>query len=137
MKFRALSFVMLSVSLLVSGVYSCAEDNVPVIAVQLNPLCVEDFAPGQQQQFNACVFIDGVRQPGFENSAVTWTVLGGDVNGTVTQEGLFTAPDTTPPPAAQFIIIATSNEDTQKQGQATVINAGEGTCEAFVTDECQ
>lgn len=137
MKFRALLLGVLTFLLVFSGVYSCGSDDIPVIAIQLNPLCVQDFVPGQTQQFNACIFIDGVRQPGFENSSVTWSVLGGDVNGTITQDGFFTAPDTIPPPAAQFIIIATSNEDPQKQSQATVINAGQGSCEAFVTDECQ
>lgn len=116
---------------------SCAGGPLPLIAVELNPLCVQDFQPGQQQQFSACIFIDNVKQPGFENSSVTWSVLGGDVNGTITQDGLYTAPNTNPPPAAQVTIIATSIEDNQKQGQATVIFVGEGTCDTTVTPECQ
>lgn len=116
---------------------SCAGAPIPLIAVELNPLCVQDFQPGQQQQFNACIFIDNIKQPGFENNSVTWSVLGGDVNGTITQDGLYTAPNTTPPPAPQITVIATSIEDDQKQGQATVIFAGEGTCDTTVTPECQ
>ncbi|HEX5034162.1 MAG TPA: hypothetical protein VFW62_06750, partial [bacterium] len=54
-----------------------------------------------------------------------WSVLGGDVNGVVTADGLYTAPNTVPPPAAQVTIIATSNEDNQKEGQATAVLTGE------------
>jgi len=116
-------------------VMSCAE-TIPLIAVQVAPLCVDNFQPGQQQQFNACIFIDGVRQPGFENDAVTWSVFGGDVNGNITQAGFYTAPNTQPPPASEVAIIATSKDDDQKQGQATVVFVDMGSCETTNTNEC-
>lgn len=129
--------ILVSLVLLPLGnFWSCAGTPIPLIAIQLNPLCVQDVQPSAQIQFNACVFIDGVRQAGFENSAVTWSVLGGDVNGTVTQNGLYTAPSTTPPPAGQVAVIATSKEDDQKQGQATVVFVDQGSCETFETAEC-
>ncbi len=136
MQARVIGFLFLIALLPFTFGPSCAGDDVPLIAVELNPLCVQDYSPGQQQQFNACIFINGVKQPGFENSSVTWSILDGDVNGSITQGGLYTAPNTTPPPAPQITIIATSKEDSQKQGQATVIFTGEGTCETTQTAEC-
>ncbi|MDX1386399.1 MAG: hypothetical protein R3257_02335 [bacterium] len=137
MRLRNILILLSLVFLPLGTLLSCAGTPVALIAIQLNPLCVQDVQPSDQIQFNACVFIDGVRQPGFENSAVTWSVLGGDVNGTVTQDGLYTAPSTTPPPAGQVIVIATSTEDDQKQGQSTVVFVGQGTCETFETEECK
>jgi len=101
---------------------SCTGSNVSLIAVQVSPLCVT-LSPGGTQQFNANIFVDDVDQ-GVDNAAVTWSVLGGDVNGVVSSAGLYTAPDTAPPPAAQVVVIATSNEDVQKQGRATVVLTG-------------
>lgn len=118
-------------------VASCAGDGTSLIAIELRFLCVDNFNPGGTEQFNACIFIDGVRQPGFDNSAVTWSVLGGDVNGSITQDGFYTAPNTDPPPTSVVTIIATSIEDTQKQGEASIIFVGQGECEAFTTEDCQ
>ncbi len=105
---------------------SCA-DTIPLIAVQIEPLCVE-LAPGGTQQFNARLFIDSVDQ-GFQNSEVTWSVVGGDVNGVVSNdpgtEGFYQAPNTVPPPAAQVQIVAASKEDDQKSGLGTVVFTGQ------------
>lgn len=138
MSFRKIKLSLLFILLPLAGVFSCAGTPPPLIAILLSPQCVDNFNPGQTQQFNACVFIDGERQPGFENNSVTWSVLGGDVNGTITQDGFYTAPNTNPPPAAQVVILATSNEDEQKQGQAMVVFAGQGTCDqGNFAPECQ
>ena len=102
---------------------ACGGSDIPKIAVEVEPLCAV-VPPGSSQQFDARIFVDGVDQ-GINNAAVTWTVLGGDVNGVVTAGGLYTAPNTVPPPAVQVAIIATSNEDNQKQGQATAVLSGE------------
>ncbi|HKY64495.1 MAG TPA: hypothetical protein VJR29_13895 [bacterium] len=102
---------------------ACGGSDIPKIAVQVEPLCAP-VPPGASQQFNARIFVDSVDQ-GINNAAVTWSVLGGDVNGVVTADGLYTAPNTVPPPAAQVTIIATSNEDVQKEGQATAVLTGE------------
>ena len=98
--------------------FGCASSEA-LIAIEVNPLCVV-LQPGESRQFDATIFVDSVDQ-GVNNSAVTWSVLGGDVNGVVSQSGFYSSPDTVPPPAAQVNIIATSNDDVQKQGQATVI----------------
>ncbi len=100
----------------------CSGSDIPLIAVQVAPLCVE-VPSGGSQQFDAQIFVDSVDQ-GIDNAAVTWSVFGGDVNGTITGTGLYTAPDTVPPPATQVTVIATSIEDTQKAGQATAVLSG-------------
>ncbi len=125
---RWLLFPLLSFFLLL-GVGACSPADVPLIAIQVNPLCVGNVDFGEQVQFSATIYVDGVEQaPNPDNSAVTWTVLGGGLNGTVSNdvgtEGLYTAPDATPPDVEYVTVIATSNEDTQKQDQASVfINA--------------
>src|SRR5438045_3826125 len=81
------------------GMAACAGSPVPRIGITLSPLCVV-LPPGGTQQFDATVFIDEVSQ-GVENNAVSWSVLGGNVNGAVTNSGFFTAPNTIPPPAPQ------------------------------------
>ncbi len=121
---RRMLFPFLSFFLLVT-MGACSPADVPLIAIQVSPLCVGNVGFGEQVQFNATVFIDEVEQaPNPDNSAVTWTVLGGGLNGTVSNdvgsEGLYTAPDATPPDVEYVTVIATSNEDTQKQDQASV-----------------
>lgn len=108
---------------IVMAAASCDNSDFPVIGVQVSPLCVA-LPPGATQQFNATLFINDIDQ-GVDNAAVTWSVLGGDVNGSVSNSGLYAAPNTVPPPAAQVSVIATSIEDNQKQGQATVVLSGE------------
>ncbi len=100
----------------------CSGSDIPLIGVQVEPLCIE-VPSGASQQFDARIFVDSVDQ-GIDNAAVTWSVFGGDVNGSITGGGLYTAPNTVPPPAVQVTIIATSNEDTQKVGNATAVLSG-------------
>ena len=82
---------------------SCANSNIPKIAIQVEPLCVA-FAPGGTQQFNARIFVDDIDQ-GIDNNAVVWSVLGGDVNGVVSNDpgtaGFYSSPNTNPPPLPQ------------------------------------
>ncbi|MFO1464125.1 MAG: hypothetical protein U1F66_10150 [bacterium] len=103
---------------------ACSTSNIPRIGIQIEPLCAA-VASGATQQFNARIFVDEVDQ-GIDNSAVTWSVFGGDVNGTITATGLYTAPNTVPPPAVEVTILATSNETNQenRQGQATAVLSG-------------
>jgi hypothetical protein len=101
------------------GALGCAGEGEALIAIEVNPLCVV-LQPGQSQQFEATIFVDGVEQ-GVDNAAVTWSVLGGDVLGVVNESGFYTSPDTVPPPAPQVKVIATSKTDAQKSGEATVI----------------
>lgn len=124
-------FCLLIMGILFPGllvVGGCAGTAIPRIGVTVNPLCVA-LSPGGSAQFNATIFIDEVVQaPNPDNAGVTWSVLGGDVNGSISNaagtEGFYVAPNTQPPPADEVGIIATSKEDDQKQGQATVILNG-------------
>ena len=72
---------------------------------------------GAQQQFTATV-------SGTNNQAVTWSVSGiGCVSGscgTIDQTGLYTAPPSVPNPA-YLNVVATSQADPTKSGQATVV----------------
>lgn len=107
---------------------ACAGEGVPLVAVEVSPLCAP-VAPGGSQQFNATIFINSeVQAPDPDNAAVVWSVEGGDVNGTISNEagseGFYLAPDTVPPPAEGVTIIATSKEDNQKAGQGTAFLSG-------------
>ena len=121
---RNISFIRFSflTLLAVFGFAACSGSNLAKIGVVVDPLCAA-VTPGGTQQFNARIFVDDVDQ-GIDNSAVNWTVLGGDVNGIVDANGLYTAPDTNPPPAVEVTVIATSKEDDQKEGQATAVLSG-------------
>ena len=103
---------------------SCGSANVARIGIVLSPICAE-VAVGATQQFNATIFVDGVKQaPDPDNTAVTWSVDGGNVNGTIDAAGLYQAPNAVPPPADEVMVVATSKEDTQKEGQALVVLSG-------------
>ena len=82
-----------------------------VVSVSVDPTGV-NIVIKTTQQFNATV-LDTF------NTAVTWKVAGGSANGTISTNGLYTAPATVPTPA-QVVIIATSEKDTSKTGTATV-----------------
>lgn len=79
--------------------------------VQVQPAAVPLQVNGVQQ-FTATVM-------GSTSQAVTWTVLGGPANGTVTPSGLYTAPAAVPNPA-QVTVQATSVADTTQSGTAIV-----------------
>lgn len=69
-------------------------------------------AVGKTAQFSAQV-------NGTANTAVTWAVIGGAADGTISASGLYTAPANVPnPPTAT--ITATSQADKSKSGSATV-----------------
>ena len=100
----------------------CSGSDFAKIGIQVAPLCVE-VPPGASQQFDATIFVNDVNE-GVDNAAVNWAVLGGDVNGVIDANGFYTAPNTVPPPAVEVIIMATSKEDDQKEGQATAVLSG-------------
>ena len=54
---------------------------------------------------------------GATNTTVTWTVEGGDANGTITPTGAYTAP-TTP---GTYTVVATSAADSSKKARVTII----------------
>jgi Protein of unknown function (DUF3443) len=66
---------------------------------------------GTSEQFNATV-------TGTTNPIVTWQVSGGSTNGTITSDGIYTAPNSVP--ATAVTITATSAADTSQKAFATV-----------------
>jgi hypothetical protein len=78
----------------------------PNIAVVISPKTVD---VSTTQQFTASV-------TGTTNLAVTWSVAGGNANGTITSTGLYTAPST----AGTYQVTATSVADPTKSDTATV-----------------
>lgn len=53
---------------------------------------------------------------GTANTAVTWSVQGGDGNGTITQSGVYTAPGN----PGTYTVVATSQADSTKQGTVVI-----------------
>jgi len=84
--------------------------NTPV-AVAVSPTAASVVVT-KTQQFTATV-------TGTSNTAVTWSVVGGAANGTISNAGLYTAPATVPNPP-QVTVTATSQKDSTKTGSATV-----------------
>jgi uncharacterized protein (DUF1800 family) len=86
----------------------------PVVAISISPT-VASLATGATQQFNATV-------SGTANTAVTWqvnNVTGGDPsNGTITVNGLYTAPVAIP--AGGITVTAVSQADPTKKATANV-----------------
>ncbi len=72
-------------------------------------------ATSSQQQFTATV-------TGAPTTQVWWYVIGGSVNGTITSNGLYTAPGTAP--ASPVTIRAVSAANSERQGSATVTVGG-------------
>jgi hypothetical protein len=87
----------------------------PTITVSVSPGATQ-VATGTQQQFTASV-------NGTSDTAVTWSLKGagcsGAACGTISQTGLYTAPDAVPNPA-QVTLTATSVADKTKSASATV-----------------
>jgi hypothetical protein len=81
------------------------------ISISVSPTSATVTA-GNNQQFNANV-------TGTMNTAVTWSVVGGSSNGTISTTGLYFAP-TTVPTTAQVSVTATSQADTSKSASVTV-----------------
>jgi hypothetical protein len=105
-------------------------------ALQVLPSAVTLQVNGTQQ-FSANV-------SGTTNPPVTWTVLGGVANGTITPSGFYTAPAAVPNPA-QVTVQATSVADATQSGTATVtviaplpsvtVNPNPATVGAFATQQ--
>ena len=114
--YNGLAALLLALSALLSGcgggndTYNptLAGDSVPVVGISINPPAAT-LPPGGTQTFTATV-------TGTTNTAVTWSVPGGDANGTVTGAGVYTAPAT----PGTYRIIATSVADPSKRATATV-----------------
>jgi hypothetical protein len=82
-----------------------------VISVSISPNDVK-LVVGTTLQFTATV-------TDTFNQAVTWSLVGGNANGTISATGLFTAPASVPSPP-QVTIMAVSQKDPTKSASATV-----------------
>ncbi len=82
-----------------------------VVAVSVSPTTA-DVEVSKTATFTATV-------TGSTNKAVTWSVVGGDTNGTITSAGVYTAPATVPNPAT-VTVKAISQADNTKSATATV-----------------
>jgi hypothetical protein len=94
----------------------------PPVSISVNPRTVNTLypnltingtaAPAQTQQFSAVV-------SGSTTQSVTWSVVGGNAQGTIDGNGLYSAPSAIP--AGGITVTATAAADTTKSGSATVI----------------
>jgi hypothetical protein len=82
-----------------------------VISVSVSPTGVS-VVVGKTVQFTATV-------ADTTNQAVTWSIVGGGGEGTISSTGLYTAPASVPTPA-QVTVMALSQKDTTKSATATV-----------------
>jgi hypothetical protein len=91
----------------------CASATKPrsSISVTVSPSAA-NVAVNKTEQFSATV-------TGTTNTAVTWSVGGGSSQGSIDQNGLYTAPANIPSPP-QVTITATSKADSSKTGSAVV-----------------
>lgn len=113
--FRLFSFSLASSCFLLFILGGCGGSGTstpPVqISVSISPPSATVTA-GSNQQFNTIV-------SGTPNTSVTWSVVGGTSNGTISTTGLYFAPTTIPTPA-QVTVTATSQADSSKSASATV-----------------
>jgi hypothetical protein len=94
------------------GVAGCKSGTAgQVVAVTVQPTGV-NVVVGATLQFSATV-------TGTSNTGVTWSVAGGAGNGTISANGLYTAPPAVPVPA-QVSIMAVSQKNNTSSGSATV-----------------
>src|SRR6266852_4832404 len=83
----------------------------PVISVR-DSTSATSVAAGQQAQFTATV-------TGTTNTSVTWIVVGGAADGTISASGLYTAPAVVPNPALATVT-APSQADPPQPGYGSI-----------------
>jgi len=107
---NAFSIAALLIAML--GVAGCKSGTAgQVVTLTVQPTGV-NVVVGATLQFTATV-------TGTFNTAVTWSVVGGAANGSISASGLYTAPAAVPSPA-QVSIMALSQENNTTSGSATV-----------------
>lgn len=115
---RRLYFLLFELAVL-PFVVSCGGGNSgtvsPVISVRVSTSATSVVA-GQQAQFTATV-------TGTTNTSVTWLVVGGAANGTISASGLYTAPAVVPNPAL-VTVTATLQADPTKSGSGSITVTG-------------
>ena len=87
----------------------------PVVSVRVSAAATS-VAVGQKVQFTAMV-------SGTTNASVTWAVVGGAADGTISASGLYTAPAAVPNPAL-VTVTATSQADSTKSGSGSITITG-------------
>jgi hypothetical protein len=97
------------VSVLFSGCSGTSHSSAGGVSVSPTTASV---AVGKTQQFAATV-------SGTSNTGVTWAVVGGASEGTISSNGLYTAPSTVPNPPT-VTVTATSQANTSQSASATV-----------------
>jgi Bacterial Ig-like domain (group 2) len=104
--------LLLALSCICVFLWGCGGGSHPTaITVSVTPT-MATVAVGKTQQFTATV-------TGSSNTAVTWSVVGGPSNGTISSTGLYTATATVPNPA-QVTVTATAHADSTKSASATI-----------------
>ncbi|MGB2664250.1 MAG: hypothetical protein WAK48_09620 [Candidatus Acidiferrum sp.] len=115
--FCVLPFVLIHIFLGGCGGGGSSSSPPPQVSVSVSPIAAT-VAAGGTQQFGASV-------TGTSNTAVTWSVAGGVLNGAISATGLYTAPSVVPNPA-QVTVTATSHADPSASGTAAVAITGIG-----------
>ena len=96
-----------------AGVVGCgAATKPPAITVMIAPTSA-NVPVNKTQQFTASV-------SGTTNTAVTWSVMGGASNGSISQTGLYSAPAMVPSPA-KVTITAASQASTSQSASASAV----------------
>jgi len=114
-RFYFLLFELAVLPLVVSCGSGTAGTVSPVISVRVSTSATS-VAAGQQAQFTATV-------TGTTNTSVTWLVVGGAADGTISASGLYTAPAVVPNPAL-VTVTATSQADPTKSGSGSITVTG-------------
>lgn len=109
---RRTYFLLFELSVLAFAI-SCGTSGTvsPVVHVSVSAGMTSVMA-GQTTQFTATV-------TGTTNMSVTWLVVGGAANGSISASGLYTAPAVVPNPAL-VTVTATSKADMTKSGSASI-----------------
>ena len=112
--FRSIaSFVCVAVLTAAAGCKSGTAGR--VITVQIQPTNV-NVVIGATVQFTATV-------TDTSNQNVTWNVVGGSVNGTISSSGLYTAPATVPTPALVTILAVSQKDNTKSASTQVTVTA--------------
>src|SRR5882724_11294247 len=114
-RFYFLLFELAVLPLVVSCGGGTTGTGSPVISVRVSTSGTS-IAAGQQAQFTATV-------TGTTNTSVTWLVVGGAADGTISASGLYTAPAVVPNPAL-VTVTATSQADPTKSGSGSITVTG-------------
>jgi hypothetical protein len=113
---RRLYFLLFELAVL-PFVVSCGGSGTVTPAVNVRvSTSATSVATGQKAQFTATV-------TGTTNTSVTWIVVGGAADGTISTSGLYTAPAAVPNPAL-VTVTATSQADPTKSGSSSITVTG-------------